>query len=208
MTPPATLRSEVVFYSPATTDTPDAPAGERWGWLELFVAMQLISSALLFLPGAQSYRTVVRAMPYGGSLVALVHLMFRGSRDPLTTSARWLLMSFALLAANLLNPSTHLEAGVAQIIFQIAIAAPMFWVPRVIGSQERFARLLWIILGASFLSAALGVLQVYYPDRFLPPEFSALGLRLNPEAVRALTYIGPNGSQIVRPPGLSDLPGG
>jgi hypothetical protein len=42
----------------------------------------------------------------------------------------------------------------------------------------------------------------------MPPEFSRLALRLNADIVGALTYIGADGREIVRPPGLSDLPGG
>ena len=58
------------------------------------------------------------------------------------------------------------------------------------------------------VSAAVGVLQVYYPDVFLPPEFSALARSLNPAIIDALSYVGPDGRSIIRPPGLSDLPGG
>ena len=77
----------------------------------------------------------------------------------------------------------------------------MFWVPRMVRSPERLARLLWILFAASFVSAALGVLQVYCPDWFLPPEFSALARSLNPAFVDALSYVGPDGRRIVRPPG-------
>ena len=100
------------------------------------------------------------------------------------------------------------KAGLAQLIFQISIAAPMFWAARSVRSPERLARLLWIIFAASLVSAAVGVLQVYYPDVFLPPEFSALARSLNPAIVDALSYVGPDGRPIIRPPGLSDLPGG
>jgi hypothetical protein len=49
---------------------------------------------------------------------------------------------------------------------------------------------------------------VYFPERFLPPEFSVLARSLNPEIIHALTYTGADGREIVRPPGLSDMPGG
>ena len=100
------------------------------------------------------------------------------------------------------------SAGLAQIAFQISIAAPMFWVSRMVRSPERLARLLWIIFAGSFVSGAVGVLQVYYPDWFMPPEFSALARSLNPAFIDGLSYIGPEGQRIIRPPGLSDLPGG
>ena len=49
---------------------------------------------------------------------------------------------------------------------------------------------------------------MYFPERFLPPEFSALARSLNPDIIQALTYAGADGREIVRPPGLSDMPGG
>jgi hypothetical protein len=119
-----------------------------------------------------------------------------------------MLAAFALLALNLLHPGTLLNAGLAQFVFQISIGAPLFWMAATFRSPGRFARLLWIVLVVSAASAAVGVLQVYYPERFLPPAFSELGTRLNPTFVSNLSYIGPDGRPIVRPPGLTDLPGG
>ena len=201
--------SDVLRYVPIASDASDAPAANRWGWVELFAVMQLLYGALLFVPGAQQYRVVVRSAPYVASLAALlVFLVRRHPREPLSPSGKWLLASFALLAANLLHAETRLQAGLAQIVFQVSIAAPMFWAAAMVHDQRRLTRLLWIICGAGFLNAALGVLQVYEPDRFLPPEFSALGRSLNPAFVETLSYSGPGGAQIVRPPGLTDLPGG
>ena len=99
-------------------------------------------------------------------------------------------------------------AGVAQIVFQISIAAPIFWMARAVRTDARVMRMVWLLFAASFLSSALGILQVYYPATFLPPEFSALGLERNPEIVSSLTYRGADGREIIRPPGLSDMPGG
>ena len=84
----------------------------------------------------------------------------------------------------------------------------MFWAAQD-GSQSGAARsTAGDHLCRKLLSAAVGVLQVYYPDWFLPPEFSALARSLNPAIVDALSYVGPDGRSIIRPPGLSDLPGG
>ena len=178
---------------PVLTDRPRESTQDRWGWIELFTAIQLLWGALLFIPGVQPYRMYIRALPYVASLGALVFAMRRTSGEPLPASSRWLLASFALLAASLLHADTHLKAGLAQIVFQISIAAPMFWAAQSVRSPERLARLLWVIFAASFVSAAIGVLQVYYPDVFLPPEFSALARSLNPAIVDALSYIGPDG---------------
>ena len=181
---------------------------EAWGWIELFVTIQLLWGLLLFLPGMQPVRAYIRALPYVTSLGALAFHLRRGTGEPLAASAGWLLGVFGLLALNLLHEETHLLAGIAQVIFQISIAAPVFWMPRTVRSEARLLRLLWVIFAASFVAAATGVLQVYYPDQFMPPEFSALGRALNPDFVSALTYIGADERVIIRPPGLSDMPGG
>ena len=189
-------------------DWPGESTHAGWGWIELFAAIQILWGALLFVPGVQPYRIYIRALPYVASLGALVFAMLRTSSEPLPASSRWLLASFALLAASLLHADTHLKAGLAQLVFQISIAAPMFWVAQSVRSPKRLARLLGVIFASSLCSAAVGVLQVYYPDLFLPPEFSALARSLNPAIIDALSYVGPDGRSIIRPPGLSDLPGG
>jgi hypothetical protein len=188
--------------------TETAVVAERWGWIELFIAIQLLWGVLLFVPGMQPYRAYIRALPYISSLAAFAYFLPRIIGEPLAVSGRWLVAVFGLLVLNLLHSETHLTAGIAQIVFQLAIAAPIFWGGRAVQSEARLLRMLWLVFAASFLSAAFGVLQVYFPDYFLPPEFSLLARSLNPDYVESLTYVGANGELIVRPPGLSDLPGG
>jgi len=115
---------------------------------------------------------------------------------------------FVLLVCNLVRPETWVTAGMAQVFFQLSIAAPVFWAARVWTNEDRLIRLMWLVFAANMASAAIGLLQVYYPDTFLPPEFSSLAFQLNPEFLSGLRYIGADGRTIVRPPGLSDLPGG
>ncbi len=188
-------------YAPVSDDA-------RWGWVELFVAIQLLWGLFLFVPGMQAVRVYVRALPYLASLGALVYCLRRTGRDTMPSSGPWLLAAIALLGLNLLHEGTHVMAGLGQWALQISIAAPAFWVAAVVVTERRFERVLWLIFGASVLSAAVGVLQVYYPDRLLPPEFSSLAAALNPDFVGALSYVGADGQIVVRPPGLSDLPGG
>jgi hypothetical protein len=181
---------------------------ERWGWPELFIALQLLWGLSLFIPGAQAYRTIIRATPYALSGAALVYY-FRGGREQsLPASTTWLIVSFGLLLLNLLHETAHWMAGSAQIVFQICISAPVFWMAKAVRTDARMRRVLWVCFIASALGAVVGVLQVYFPEEFLPPEFSALAQSLNPNLVQSLTYVGANGREIVRPPGLSDLPGG
>jgi hypothetical protein len=189
-------------------DRSEAVKAESWGLLEMFVVAQVFWGVLLFVPGSQGFRTYVRAFPYVISLIALLACARTGGTDTSAPVGRWIIGAVALLIVNLVHPESWLTAGIAQVVFQVAIAAPIFWCARVWVTEARMERLLWLIFGANFISAGLGLLQVYYPQTFLPPEFSSLALRLNPEFINQLTYAGAGDRTIVRPPGLSDLPGG
>jgi hypothetical protein len=170
--------------------------------------LQVLWGVLLFVPGSQAYRVYIRGFPYIASLVALIVCMRSSGADSGSPGARWVLASLALMIASLAHTSTWLTSGSAQVVFQLSIAAPVFWTARHWITHERLERLLLLVFAGNFLSAGLGLLQVYYPETFMPPEFSRLSLRLNADVVGALTYIGADGRQIVRPPGLTDLPGG
>jgi len=186
----------------------DDVVAEKWGWPELFIALQLLWGLLLFVPGAQAYRTIIRAIPYVMSGASLGYYFLHGRKQTLPESTTWLVVSFVLLLLNLLHETAHWLAGGAQIVFQICISAPVFWMARAVRTRAQLQRVLWILFAASALGAIVGVLQVYFPQQFLPPEFSALARSLNPNVIQSLTYVGANGREIVRPPGLSDLPGG
>lgn len=181
---------------------------DRWGWAEAFLLFQLLWGVALFVPGMQAYRAYLRAMPYVSSLAALIYYFRRPTGEPLHVSSKWLIASLAIMTVNLLHSSTHSAAGVAQVVFQTSIIAPALWMTRAVRSEAKLSRLLWIVFASSAISSVVGLLQVYYPERFLPPEFSSLGQQMDPNLVSSLTYRGADGREIVRPPGLSDLPGG
>jgi hypothetical protein len=163
---------------------------------------------LLFLPGSQAYRIYIRGFPFAASLFALAACMRSTGADSGAPGARWILTSLTLMVASLAHPATWFMSGMAQVVFQLSIAAPVFWTARNWLTAERLERVILLVFCANFLSATVGLLQVYYPDTFMPPEFSRLALRLNADIVGSLTYTGADGREIVRPPGLSDIPGG
>ena len=206
--------SQIIFpvsLDPVVDDAPRETAGAPhvpWGWLEYFVLVQVLWGVLLFVPGSQAYRIYIRGFPFAASLIFLAACMRSSGADSGAPGARWILASLALMVASLVHPATWFMSGAAQIVFQLSIAAPVFWTARNWLTAERLERVLLLVLCANFLSAAVGLLQVYYPETFMPPEFSRLALRLNAEIVGSLTYIGADGREIVRPPGLSDIPGG
>lgn len=178
------------------------------GLVELFILVQLLWGALLFMPGAQAFRVYVRVMPYAASL--LLFAFYYGSRKNyrLPIFGKLAVLALLLLAVNLAHPQTQLLAGFAQCVFQFSIAAPVFWAGAAVRDPRRLNRLLWLFFIASAVGAVLGLLQIYYPQYFMPPEFSALARSMNQHMLEALSYEGASGERILRPPGLSDMPGG
>jgi hypothetical protein len=177
------------------------------GWIEAFLAAQFLWGALIILPGAQQYRGYIRALPYLASLgMFALHALHRVP-GPLAAGSSLLVSALLLLVLNLLHPTSQLTAGVAQCVFQLSIAAPLFWAHKAVRSPAVIERLLVLVFLMNALSAGLGVLQVYFPDRFMPSEFNSLGFQLNQYYLDGLTYTGSDGRAIVRPPGLSDQPG-
>ena len=206
--------SQIIFpvaLDPAAHDAVHEDAGSphmSWGWLEFFVIVQVLWGVLLFVPGSQAYRIYIRGFPYVASLIALGACFRSSGVDSGAPGARWILASLALMTFSLVHPATWFMSGIAQIVFQLSIAAPVFWTARNWLTAERLERLLLLVFGANCLGATVGLLQVYYPQTFMPPEFSRLALRLQADIVGSLTYIGADGREILRPPGLSDIPGG
>jgi hypothetical protein len=181
---------------------------DRWPWIELFLAVQFLWGGLLFIPGSQAYRAVIRALPYASSLGLLAMYMTAHSKARYPWGTRFVLAVLGLLALNLLHPTSQPLAGIAQCIFQLSIVAPIFWASKGVRSPARLQRILVLTLLMNAASAGLGLLQVYYPDQFMPPQFSTLGLQQNDAYVDSQTYQGRDGRIIVRPPGLTDMPGG
>src|SRR5215212_2081007 len=181
---------------------------DRWPWVEWFVCAQFLWGALLFIPGAQPYRPIIRALPYASSLAMLVvYFPQRSTWTKAPGSASFMLAALGVLVANLLHPTTQFAAGVAQCVFQLMIAAPVFWAWKAVRDETRLLKVIHLVFVLNVLSASVGALQVYLPDVFLPPQFSALGMQLSDTWAEELSYEGAGGRTIVRPPGLTDQPG-
>jgi hypothetical protein len=180
---------------------------DRAEWIEIFIGVQFLWGALIFIPGAQQYRGFIRALPYVSSLGMLGFYALQRTREPLPRSGGLMLSALLLLVVNLLHPTSQLNAGLAQCVFQLSIAAPLFWAHKSVRTPALVERLVVLIFAMNALSAGLGVLQVYFPERFMPAEFNSLGFQLNQYYLDGLTYEGSDGRYIVRPPGLTDQPG-
>jgi hypothetical protein len=189
------------------------PLAERrsqvpWGFPEAFIIAQTLLPALLYLPGTQGIRLWLRVAPFLLSLAAFAWWLLREGehRRPHPANA-WIVGVMCLLTVMLFHPLTpSLVGGLAHLAVYFAVIAPIFWVPLLVRTPEQVARLLALILVCSGLNSLVGVLQVYDPVRWMPPEFSRI-LTEGKYGLGTMMYMGPDGRMIVRPPGLFDTPG-
>ena len=184
-----------------------AAATIPWGFAELFVIAQSALPAILIMPGTQAIRLPIRMSAFLIPLAAFAWWVLNSETNNLPSRAQtWIFGVMFLLALMLFHPSTpSFMGGLAHVAVYFAVMTPLFWAPSFVKSPEHLARLIWLMLICSGLNAVVGVLQVYDPNRWLPAEFSRIsmsGLGLGP-----VSYRGPDGTMIVRPPGLFDTPG-
>jgi hypothetical protein len=180
-----------------------------WGFPEVFVISQTLLPALLYLPGAQDIRLWLRMAPFLLSLAAFAWwLLLREeeTRRPHPATA-WIVGVMCLLGIMMFHPLTpSFVGGLAHTAVYFAVIAPIFWVPLLVRTPEQMARLLALILVCSGVNSVVGVLQVYDPATWMPPEFSHV-LTDGAYGLGTMTYVGPDGLMIIRPPGLFDTPG-
>ena len=178
-----------------------------WGFAEVFVISQSALPAILIMPGTQSIRLPIRVSCFVLPLVAFARYNINSELNlrPARTQS-WLYAVMLLLGVMLFHPSTpSLMGGLAHVGVYFAVMTPLFWAPAFVRTPEQLARILWILLICSGLNAVVGVLQVYDPNRWLPAEFSRVAM--GTMGLGPVSYMGPDGRMIVRPPGLFDTPG-
>jgi hypothetical protein len=179
-----------------------------WGFPEFFVISQTAVPALLYLPGSQQFRLYIRVASFAISFATLLWWAAMATRKTSPHPAQpWIVASLAYVVAMFIHPQTASAlAGLAQFVLYLSVIAPIFWAGTFVRTSEHLARLMALLLICNGLNALVGVLQVYDPARWMPPEMS----RIMSESLYGLgtvTYRGPDGRMIVRPPGLFDTPG-
>jgi hypothetical protein len=196
----------VRMYAPA----PAAPPAARvipWGFAEAFVISQTALPALLYLPGTQGMRLSLRFSAFAISLAAFAWWQLQDDSGEPHPARPWITGALALLGLMLFHPTTSsIVGGVAHLMVYVAVVAPLFWAPLFVRTPEHLARLLGLLLICSGLNSAVGVLQVYDPARWMPDELSRV-VTESAFGLGTVTYDGPQGRTIVRPPGLFDTPG-
>lgn len=204
LTNEGSLKSEQVFLPAARKEF-----SVRWGFPEFFIISQTVFPAILYLPGTQPFRLPLRMAAFGVSLGALAwwlkeHVKKKEEKHP---AARWLTWVVIWLTLMIAHPTTNgLVAGLAQMMFYLAVIAPVFWVPRLVSTPNQLKRLLWILLFCNGVNSMVGVLQVYDPAHWMPQELTSIYVAKE-NYLMDLTYKNGQGQMVFRPPGLSDNPG-
>jgi hypothetical protein len=181
---------------------------EPWGFAELFAISQTALPAILIMPGTQPMRLPIRVSAFAISLAAFAwYVMSPTAKLRQSKAQSWVFAVMALLAIMLFHPSTpSLMGGAAHLAVYFAVMAPIFWAPALVRSPERLARIMWILLVCAGVNSVVGVLQVYDPDRWLPAEFSRIMVGQD-MGLGPVSFTGPDGRRMVRPPGIFDTPG-
>jgi len=188
----------------ARTPTLSPPERRATLWLLGVLAVQLGCQVALLFETFVTFRVAFRSGAFVAGLVGLVFVSGRAVRHP---SRAFAIAAIAIVALNILQPTTNtLLCGLAQTALYLAILAPLFWVTKLAVTPAVFARLVVAMWVWYTLSAAVGVLQVYFPGS-LQPAIST-NVRDTGEMAEGLKIILADGTSTWRPMGLTDSPGG
>jgi hypothetical protein len=186
--------------------SPRARPRAAFPWVPAFIVFQLLCQLALIMGDIGWARMIVRMAAFGASLALVIGLRGRGSAHPASGPA---VLALAVLGICVFHPETRsLMGGVAQVGLYAAVLGPLFWVPRLtsidLGMLRRAVVILWVF---HTFSAGIGVLQVYRPGTFQPP-ISAVIESKGKDYIESLKITTATGQRVLRPMGLTDVPGG
>lgn len=190
------------------TVAPQASRTRNWGFAEFFVISQTALPALLYLPGTQPIRLPIRIASFAISFATLLWWAVASAKTAKPHPAQPVIIaSLGYVLLMLFHPSTGSAlVGFAQLVLYLSVIAPMFWASSFVRSPQHLARLMALLLICNGVNALVGVLQVYDPARWMPPEMSRM-VTDSAFGLGTVSYRGAQGQMIVRPPGLFDNPG-
>lgn len=201
------MSSTIIVRSPSqrSSSQPRRMISPQPNWIQWFVVLQIVFQLLLLTSITTGpFRAVIRILAFGISLLFLVFTPAAQVSHPASKSA---VVAVVIVALSLFHPDTTLLAGLAQLALYLAILAPLFWIPRLRVDAKVFRRVLLTFWAFHSISALFGILQVYYPGRF-QPNLSTVVAERGAAYVQSLTFALPGGQHVLRPMGLTDIPGG
>jgi hypothetical protein len=181
-------------------------AGYCTAWVEGFVIFLFVCQLALLIPNLGPMRLILRVATFGASLVLILPLFrYRQRYHPAILAASCIML---ILSLALLHPwGNTIFAEVAQWGMYAAILAPLVWIPGARPTAATFRRVALLFWAFHTSSALLGVLQVYVPNKLEPPVSAVIKAK-GAGYVESLKITLANGTQVFRPMGLTDQPGG
>jgi hypothetical protein len=171
-------------------------------WLLLFVSMGFLFELGLWFAGDTALRLPLRIGMYVMSLAFVFFIRGEAHPHPASKVIQYILV---ILAIGLINPlGNTIAARCAQICLYFSILGPMVWVGKLHITRQTFQRLVLIMWVFYTASAVMGVLQVQYPGKF----DGALSSNYDEQSLMPHVFILADGSKVIRPKGLTDVPGG
>ncbi len=173
-------------------------------WILGVLLIQFACQAGLLLESLGPARVVLRGLSFGISLIALALVKGRSLPHAATQLAFLILV---IMGFGLVHPETNsFLSAIAQILLYASIIGPVFWVLRLRPTLKTFHQLIAVLFLFHVTSSCLGVLQVYFPGRFQPALSSVV--TESEFGAAALEIVLANGQRVLRPMGLTDIPGG
>ena len=207
--------SQIVFpvsLHPEERETAEEGAGTphvAWGWLEIFVLVQVLWGVLLFVPGSQAYRVYIRGFPYISSLIALFACL-RSSRCRQRHARCALDSRIARTDGRQPRSSVdvvHVGDGADRVSVEHR-GAGVLDRPQLGDGRAPRARPPARVRRELPRRGCSASCRSTTRKRSCRQSSAGSRSDCNAELVGSLTYIGADGREILRPPGLSDIPGG
>jgi hypothetical protein len=182
-----------------------ARTGQPFPVIEGFVLFEFACQLALLSASLGGLRVLLRCAAFGMSLLLIVLSPPGRNTHP---ALKPLLAAIVLLFLALFNPhSNTMLSGVMQVALYIAIMAPLLWVSNLPIGKEQVRRILLIMLVFQATSSLVGILQVYYPGSFRGSTSSVI-VAAGRHYLKGLYYKNASGVLVLRPSGLTDVPGG
>lgn len=180
-----------------------------WGIPEWFIFSQAILFAILFIPGVSVVRLLTKVASFFTSLLAMYLVWRKGGIAERTQSfkACGMITAFlAIVSIMFVHPGTNSPvSGLADIVLWTSTYCVAYWSTASLRYANQLQRVFLLIFLINSTSALLGIGQFYKPNIFLPPSIGVLeagGL-----SAMIPYYTLDDGTQVLRPCGMTDTPG-
>lgn len=180
-----------------------------WGIPEWFIVSQAFMFAILFIPGVSMVRLLTKVVCFVTSLLAFYLVWRRGGMRERTYSFKacgMIAVLLGLLSLMIVHPGTNSPiSGLADIVLWTSTYCVAFWATASLRYANQLQRVFLLIFLINSTSALLGIGQFYKPNIFLPPSIGVL----EAGGLSALIpyYTLDDGTQVLRPCGMTDSPG-